>query len=177
MLGEGGVEEVIIEGILEAAKGDEEVNVENMLRNIIVEELVDGSSLICRDEGWKGRVYRMHRLVRRFILDVMERGSVVWNEAYSLAFVSVYELVETKLKRMGCSFHELPYQFENHRREFIAHALALAKHYELPTSGSDLLRVSKVVEIHFYCNAIMHFFDNPWNEDVCKGLYAIFEYM
>ncbi len=75
--GEGGIGEAIVSGILKAASEDEGCIVEVMFRNIIVEELVYGSSLVRWDDGGEECVYRMHRLVQRFILDGMERGSDV----------------------------------------------------------------------------------------------------
>ncbi len=77
MLGEGVVGEAIVNGILKVAAGEEKGSVEDMLRNVIVEELVFDSSLVRWDDEGEGRVYRMHRLVRGFILDGMERGSDV----------------------------------------------------------------------------------------------------
>ncbi len=70
MLGQGRIGEAIVNGILKAAAADGGGSVEGMVRNVIVKELMHGSSLIWHDEedGEERRVYRMHRLLRRFIL-------------------------------------------------------------------------------------------------------------
>ncbi len=108
MLGEGGIGDAIVNGILKAVTEEEEGSVEGMFRNVIIEELVYGSSLVRWDDGEEGYVYRMHRLVRQFILNSMERGSDLWNEGYGLALVSLHEILMTELKKEGLSFSELP---------------------------------------------------------------------
>ncbi len=76
MLGQGGIREPIVKGILEAVAANGSGRVEGMFRKVIVKELMHGSSLIWRDEEEREvkRMYRTHRLVRRFILNDMGRG-------------------------------------------------------------------------------------------------------
>ncbi len=56
---------------------------------------------------------RMHRFLRQFILNGMERGSDVWP-----CLFSVHEVVETKLEKEGSSFRKFRDKFENNHREF-----------------------------------------------------------
>ncbi len=73
-------------GILKAQTADGGGTVEQMFREVIVDELMGGSALIWRDEGQgEGRakcMLKMHRIVQRFIMSSMERGSGLWNEVY-----------------------------------------------------------------------------------------------
>ena len=161
MLGSGGVEEAILKSILKGVAGDEGGYVGQVFRNIVIGELVHGSSLICRAEGERegqeGRVYKMHRLVRRFILSDMERGSALWNEVYNFALVSVHKLVETELENDGKSFKELAYVSGNSHRVFAAHATALVGHYTLPAQDVEIGHFSKVDDIHRYSGRAMEF--------------------
>ncbi len=145
MLGEGDVGEAMVNRILKMAIVDETSVSDDLYRNIVIEELVYGSSLVSWDKGVGGRVSRIHRLVRRFILDDMEHGSVLCNESYGLALVSVYQLVESELLKEGGSFNELPDIFGNIHLEFIPHALALVNYHEPPASSNDLERFA----VHF----------------------------
>ena len=181
MLGEGSIGEAIVNRMLQADIGNQGVSVEAVFRNVIVEELVYGSSLVRCDDGGEGRVYRMHRLVRRFILNGTGRGSDVWNEAYGLALFSVHDVVEMELEKDDISFSELSYSrvrvFGNNHREFIVHALALLDHYELPAWGSDNPYGSIVERIHWYCGRLLYSFDNPQKEvHVWERLLGILQY-
>ncbi len=71
----------------------------------------------------------MHRLVGQFILNDMERGSGMWNEAYRLALLAVHKAVKTKLEKDGNSFHEFPYVLGNIHFKFVAHSVALVHHH------------------------------------------------
>ena len=176
MLGEGGVEEKIVKEILRAAPEDEGSEIEDMFRKFIVEELGYGSSLVCCD-GIEGHVYRMHRLVRQFILNGMKHGSDMWNKVYSVALVSVHEVIENELKNKGCSFDRLPDVFAMNHREFNVHALSLIDHYKRPGLDNDLPHFSVVEEIHYYCGAVTWFFDNPQEEvNVWKRLLDIYHH-
>ena len=72
-----------------------------------VKELVHGSSLIFREECEKMRAYRMNRLVRCFILSDMERSSVAWKNAFSVALISLHECVESVIEKEKRSFSEV----------------------------------------------------------------------
>ncbi len=74
MLGSGGVADAIVKGVLKRVLADERVIVDQLLRNVVIEELVHGSSLICRNEG-EGYVNRLYRLVQEFILRGIESRS------------------------------------------------------------------------------------------------------
>ncbi len=88
-------------GIVEGVAAGEGVGVETMFQKLVIEELVRGSSLICRDKGERGEdwMYTIHTLVRRFILSDMERGSALWNEMYGVALVTVHEVVKAEKGR------------------------------------------------------------------------------
>ncbi len=48
----------------------------------MIDELVHTASMICLDDGerWQGgKMYRMHRPVRQFIVSYMKLGSALWN--------------------------------------------------------------------------------------------------
>ncbi len=164
LLGLGGVGEGIVRGIVKGAAGSEGDNVGRMFRKVVIEELVHGSSLICRDEGQRegqgGCLFAMHRLVRRFILSDMQRGSALWNELYRIALVAVLEAVEKELKKDGKSFEELPYVMSNNNSEISAHAIALVRHHALPAQGAEIRDVAKVEDIHRYYGSIMEFMGN-----------------
>ncbi len=159
MLGPGGVGVPILEGILEGVAADAGRSVDWMFRNIVVGELIHGSSLICRyaGQGQEGDMYRMHRLVRLFVVSDMERGSAEWNEVYSLALVCVHEAVEFELENDGKSFRELPDVFGNNHLEIASHAIGLVHHHTLPAQGAEIRDVSKVEEIHRYSGGVMKF--------------------
>ena len=160
MLGQGGVGEAIVKEIVKGLARDEEGCVERMFRNVVVEELIHGSSLICRDEEGQRQeqwTYKMHRLVRRFIVSDMERGSALWNELYSVALVTVHERVESELEKEGKSFAEFPDIFGSNHHEFVSHATALVDHHTLPGQGGEIRHVSKVEDIHRYSAEVMEF--------------------
>ena len=157
MLGQGGIGETIVNGILRAATADGDVSVEGMFRKVIVKELMHESSLIWKGEGEGRNMYRMHRLVRRFILNDMEYGSAVWNDVYSLALPTVHEILKTELEKEGNSLCELPDVFENNHRELSGHSLALVHHHVLPMQDSEIRNVSEVESIHWYCGIVMRF--------------------
>ncbi len=77
MLGQGGIAEGIVKGILEAAIEGGGGSVEGMFRDVIVKELMHGSSLIWCDEGEARRMYHMHSLVQLFILNDVGRGTTM----------------------------------------------------------------------------------------------------
>ncbi len=167
MLGPGGIGEAIVNGILKAAAADGGDSMEGMFRNVIVKELMHGSSLIWPDEvdGEERPMYTMHRLVRRFILSGMVRGSAVWNHVHSLALLAVHECVRIELEEEGNSFSELPDVFEKNHREFATHCLALSHHYSLRRQGDDMQHVSEVEEIHLYGGRIMKFM-GKWEKEI-----------
>ncbi len=167
VLGSAGVGKAIVKGILEAATANGDGVVEEMFRKVILEELMRGSALIWCDEGegegecQARRIYKMHRLVRRFVLSDMRRGSALWNEVYSVALGTVHESVETELGKEGKSFTLLPDVFGSNHHEFVAHALALVDNYTLRRPGNDMGHGSKVEDIHQYCGALMRFMGKP----------------
>ncbi len=174
MLGQGGIGEAIVKGILKAATADRGDSTEGMLRNVIVKELMHGSSLIWRDEGEDESTYSMHRLVRRFILGNMVRGSVAWNYVYTLALFAVYENVETELENEAKSFRELPFVFGNNHCEFAAHTLALVHHHVLSTQGGEVQYVSEVEDIHRFSGKVMRFLGKAEEEvEVWERLLTI----
>ncbi len=134
----------------------------------MIEELVHGSSLICGDEGKESQqecIYRMHWLVRRFILSDMERDSGLWNKAYSIALIAVHERVESELKKENKSFEKLPDVFGNNRHEVMAHTTALVDHHTLPVLGTEIRNVSEVEDIHRYSGMAIKFIGKT-KEDV-----------
>ncbi len=161
MLGAGRVGERIVKRIVGRVTGDEGSSLDRIFRKIVIEALVHGSSLICWDEGGRkgdvGWMYRMHRLVRLFVLTKLERGSDLWVEVYSVALGSVHEGVETELYNEGKSFGDLPDVFGNNHSEFVEHARALVDHHTLPAQGTEISDVSKVVDIHEYSGRTMEF--------------------
>ncbi len=166
MLGQGGIGEATVKGILKAGAADGGRSVEETLRDVIVNELMHDSSLIWRDEteGEGRRMYMMHRLVRLFILNDVGRGSPVWNDMYSLALLGVHGGVQTELEREGTSFDELPDVFKNNHRELATHALSLVHHHTLPARGSVVRNVSEVEDIHWYTGKLMKFMGKPYEE-------------
>ena len=150
LLGQGGIGEAILNGILKASTADGGGSVEGIFRKVIVKELIHGSSLIRCKEGRRGNMYTMHRLVRLFILNDMGRGSAAWNDVYSLALHAVHQVVETELRKEGNSFEQMPDVFENNHREFGDHCLALVHHHVLPSTGSEIRDASEVEDIHHY---------------------------
>ncbi len=177
MLGQGGIEESIVKGILKAAAADGGGNEEKMFLNLFVQELMHGSSLIWCDEGeGEGRnMFRMHRLVQLFILNNIVRGSTVWENAYSLALRGLHHCVETELQKESKSFYELPDVLENNHRELAAHSLALVHHHVLPVKGNEIRNVSEATEIYWYCGNVMQFTGKLEGEvRVWEHLSAIF---
>ncbi len=154
MLSPVGVGQAIVEGVVKRFAGDEGGSIELMFRNVVIKELIHGSSLIFQDEGERygreGSRYRMHGLVRRFILSDMKRGSGLWNEVYSIALITVYGLVENELKKEGHSFEHFPDVFGENHREIAAHALALVEHHMLPGQGYEIRHVVEVENLHRY---------------------------
>ncbi len=159
MLGQGGTGETIVNGILKATAADEDVDVKEMFREVIVKELIHGSSLICRDKGVgeERYKYKMHRLVRLFILKEMGRGSATWNDVFRLALPAVHECVKFELENEGNSFDKLPDVLVSRHREFVTHSVALVHHHILPVRGVEIRYVSEVVHIHRYGAKVMEF--------------------
>ncbi len=158
MLGQAPIGETIVNRILEAATPDGQRSVDEMFRSVFLEELVHGSSLIYRDEGHDmGSAYSMHRLVRRFILSDMERGSVLWNDVYNLALFSVHECIDAELKKENKTFEEFSDLYGSNHRKLEPHALALIDHHSLPSAGTDIQHVSKVGDIHRYGGYFLEF--------------------
>ncbi len=125
----------------------------------MIEELVQGSSLICQDElerGGERYIFRMHRLVRRFIVIEMECGSELWKEVFNLALVTMHESVKIVLENEGKSLKELPKVFESNHDEFVAHALALVDYHVIPKRSDKIPHVSKVEDIHQYNGEALH---------------------
>ncbi len=181
MLGQGGIEEATVRGILKSAFVDGGGSVERTFRNVIVKELMHGSSLIWHDTGEGGErcMYMMHRLVRRFILSSMVCGSEVWNHVYSLALLAVHECVRTEFEKEGKSFYELPDVFEDKHREFAAHSLALVRHHMPHKPGNVMQHRSEVEDIHRYSGKVMKFI-GKWEEEVqvwehLLGIYLLQE--
>ncbi len=102
-------------------------------------------------------MYKMHRLVRRFVVSDMERGSGLWNKVYCVALVTVHEVVHTELEKEGKSFAMLPDVIGSNHDEFVAHPLALVHHHVLPAHGAAIRHVLKVEDIHQYCGMAMKF--------------------
>ncbi len=183
MLGQGGIREAIVKGILKAATATEDgsSNFKVLFQNVVMKELMHGSSLIWRDKGegeaeerW---MYMMHRLVRRFILNDMGRGSRVWNHVYSVALPAVREVVKTELGKEGKSFTALPDIFENNHRELWTHSLALVHHYVLPAQGSEVRDVPEMKDIHQYSGRVMRFMAKLEEEaQVWEQLLTILHY-
>ncbi len=160
ILGPGGVREAIVKRILKRVAADDEGSVDWMFPSIVIEELVHGSSLISRDGGETRRgdwMYRMHRLVRRFIVSDMERGSAEWNGVYSVALVEIHEVVETELGKEGNSYAVLPDLIGSNHDEFVTHAHALVNHYTLPAQDAEKQQVAQVEDIHRYCGTALMF--------------------
>ncbi len=176
MLGPDGVEERIVKRIVKEVTG-EKSNVDRMFRSLVMEDLIHGSSLICRDEGEReqgGEKYRMHRLVRRFVVSDVERGSTLWNEAYSAALVAVHEIVQTELKHDGYSFRTLPDVFGNCHRKIVNHTTALVQHHMLPTQRDEVQNVSEVEDLHLYIGKAIEFMGEIEEEvEVWKRLVDI----
>ena len=101
-------------------------------------------------DGEERRMYTMHRLVRRFNLSGMVRGSEVWNHVCSLALFAVHECVRIELEKEGHSFSEMPDVFEKNHREFATHYLALSRHHSLRRQSADKQHVSEVEDINWY---------------------------
>ncbi len=167
ILGQGCIGEAIVNGILKAVAADGGSSVQGMFRNVIVKELMHGSSLIWCDEkvGNERAMYRMHGLVRRFILGGMVRGSAVWNQVYSLALPAVHDCVRIEIEEEGNSFSELPDVFENNHCEFATHCLALVQHHTLQRQVSEMQHVSEVEDIHWYSSRMMEFM-GKWDEEI-----------
>ncbi len=180
MLGAKGVGEAIVKGIVIRITGDGAGSADRMFRTIVIEALVHGSSLIRRDEGERqgreGWMYRMHRLVRLFVLRKMEPGSGLWNEVHSVALVTVHEGVKIELAKEGKSFDELPDVFGNQHHEFMTHAISLVNHHTLPKQGDEILHVSKVEDIYRYCGKAMEFMGKPEEVQVWEHLVQIWHH-
>ncbi len=159
MLGQVSVGEPILNGILKEVAGCTVGTTEGMFKNAMLQELVHGSSLIYCDDrrGCEQRKYRMHRLVRRFILIDMEQDSNIWNKVYSLSLLAIHKVVKAELEREGGSFAMLPDAFGGKHDEFVAHALALIDHFPIPGQARDIPHVSKVEDIHRYCIMVTTF--------------------
>ncbi len=119
----------------------------------------------------------MHRLVLRFIVNEIERGSRLWNEVYSFALVSVHETVEKELEMVGKSFEQLPVVFNNNQREIAAHAIALVHHHTLPAEGAQIRNVSQVEDMHWYSGKAMKSLGRVEEEvQVWEGLVNVLEH-
>ncbi len=169
ILGRGGIGERMMNEILIEVAVDGDGTVGGMFRNIIAKELMHGSSLIWRDDGEgeeeERRMYRMHRLVRMFILKDLGRGSLLWNNVYIHALLAVHHAVETELEEEGYSFNDLPDVFKNSHYKFVAHSRALVHHHVVPGRGSEVRNVSEVEDIHEYSGMVMEFM-GKWEEEV-----------
>ncbi len=160
MLGPGGVEDVIVKEIVKGVTGDEGGNIDRMFRNVVVEELAHGSSLVCRNEAegrQEGWMYNMHRLVRGFILSETKRGSELWNEMYCVSLVTLHEVVVTELQKEDKSFEEFPNVFGDSHRQIASHTSALVDHHTLPSQAVEIQHISKVEDIHEYSGLVMEF--------------------
>ncbi len=179
MLRQGGIEEEIAKSILKAATTGEGGSVEIMFETVIVKELMHGSSLIWCDGGERegSWVYRMHRLVRLFILKDLGRDVAIRNDAYRLALFALHRSVEIELKKEGSSFNAFPHVFRNIHWGFSAHSLALVHHHMLPVKGSEMRDVSEVEDIHCYSGRVMQFMGKSKEEvEVWEHLLEIFIY-
>ena len=174
MLRPSGVGEEISNEILEAAMEAGDGSVKDMSRNVVVKELIHGSSLVWRDEGEGRRIYGMHRLVRRFILNDMVRSSAVRNNVYSSALLAVHGVLKTELDKTGNSFNEFLVVYESNHHEFAGHSLALVHQHAHPTMGSEIQNVAEVEYIHQYSGMVMRFM-GKWEEgvEVWEHLLAI----
>ncbi len=168
-----------MKGILKVATEVGNDNAKVMFRNVVMKELIHGSSLIWRDEG-KGeerRMYSMHRLVRRFILNDMGRGSSMWNHVYTVALTAVHEIVKTELEKEGKSFRVLPAIFENNHLELTTHSLALVHHHVLPAQAQGSEVRDEVKDIHKHSGRVMQFMGKLEDEaKVWEQLLAILYY-
>ncbi len=191
MLGLTSVGEAVMKGIVKIIvkeaigdegqdEPDEGSTVEGTFEKIVIEELVNGSSLIRRvgeRERQEGSLFRMHGLVRRFVLGDMERGSAIWNEVYNVALVTVHAGVETELRNEGRSFEELPEIFGSNHRDFATHARALVEHHTLPVLGDEIRHASEVEDIFRYSgNVMVHLGKAEEEIQVWKRLLAILHY-
>ncbi len=156
MLGQGGIGEGIVMGIMKMDTADGGGCVKGMFRNVFVQELMHGSSLVWCDEEERG-IYKMHRLVQLFVLKDVGRGTTMWNDVHRLALLAVYQEVETELRKKGNSFYELPDIFEDYHVEFAAQSLALVRHYVGSARSSEKRNVSEVEDIHVYAGVVMEF--------------------
>ncbi len=102
----GGIGEGIMQWILNTVAADEARKNEDLYREVFVEKLIHGSSLICRSERQEDeeRTYSRHRLVRGFVLSDMVAGSARWKAEYTLALNAIHEGVRTELERQGNIF-------------------------------------------------------------------------
>ena len=157
MLRQGGIGEAIMIGMLEQFTSNGRGSIEGKFRNVVIKELMHGWSLIRPEEGEGSNLYAMHRLVRRFILNEMGRGSAVWNDVYSLALPAIHDVLENELRKQGYSFYEFPDVFETNHREFVTHTLALVHHHVLQAKDSETLNLSEVENIHEYSARVMEF--------------------
>ncbi len=181
LLGPAGVGEGIMRRIVKQLEENEGSNVDRIFRKVVVGELVQGSSLIYWNKGERGKeecFYKMHRLVRRYILSGMKPGSASRNEAYNASLVTVHETVETELGKDGKSFTKLPEVFGSNLHELIAHAIALIYQHTLPVLGDEIQHVSKVEDIHRYCGLAMRFMGKVEEEvHVCERLLNILHHL
>ena len=76
MLGAAPVSEPIVKLMLEKVS-DGNDSLETTFRELVMKELIFGSSLVSREKRSKFHNYGMHRLVRGFVLSCMERGTEV----------------------------------------------------------------------------------------------------
>ena len=150
MLGAAPVSEPIVKLMLEKAS-DGIDSEETTFREVFMEELVFGSSLVYREEGNKFYGYGMHRLVRGFVLSSMERGTEVWIDTFNLALLSTHERVEELLEADDKNFDDLPNFHEKHLAEnyieFQPHACSLIDHYSLPNAGHEIEYFSELVQL------------------------------
>ncbi len=174
MLGQGGIEKTIVDGILMALAADDDGKVQGMFRKVIVEELMHGSSLISHDERGEEerRIYKMNRLVRLFVLNNMRTSSTMWHYVYKLALLAVHERLQTELEKEGSSFYNLPDVLGNNHCEFAAHSLALVYHHDT-AKELEVQEISAVEDIHRYSGMVMRFMGKSEEVQVWKNLLAI----
>ena len=167
MLGAAPVSEPIVKLMLEKAS-DGIDSEETTFREVFMEELVFGSSLVYREEGNKFYSYGMHRLVRGFVLSNMERGTEVWNDTFNLALLSIHKRVEEVLEADDKGFDDLPDFYELHRSEhhleFLQHTCSLIDHYSLPSGGHEIKNFSEMVQLMKFTSKLCHESYNWWEE-------------
>lgn len=72
-------------------------------RKHVIEELVNGTSLLSREETYRGTVFRMHCLVREFVIADVKSDSVQYRAAVMRAICGFNQVVQTRLLEVGNS--------------------------------------------------------------------------